>query len=56
MDDYSKFLIIKINFNNYPKEADIVSDDLVNKTNIIQRNWRKIKIEKFSEKKKLTEE
>ena len=56
LDDYTKFLITKINFNTYPKETELVNDDLVNKTNIIQRNWRKIKIEKFLEKKKLTEE
>ena len=56
LDDYTKFLITKINFNTYPKETELVNDDLVNRTNIIQRNWRKIKIEKFLEKKKLTEE
>ena len=56
LDDYTKFLITKINFNTYPKEKELLNDDLVNKTNIIQRNWRKIKIEKFLEKKKLTEE
>ena len=56
LDDYTKFLITKINFNTYPKETELLNDDLVNKTNIIQRNWRKIKIEKFLEKKKLTEE
>ena len=56
LDDYTKFLITKINFNTYPKETELVNYDLVNKTNIIQRNWRKIKIEKFLEKKKLTEE
>ena len=56
LDDYTKFLITKINFNTYPKETELVNDDFVNKTNIIQRNWRKIKIEKFLEKKKLTEE
>ena len=56
LDDYSKFLISKIYFNNYPKGIDIVSDNLVNKTKIIQRNWRKIKVEKFLERKKLIEE
>ena len=56
LDDYTKFLITKINFNTYPKETELVNDDLVNRTNIIQRNWRKIKIENFLEKKKLTEE
>ena len=56
LDDYTKFLITKINFNTYPKKTELVNDDLVNRTNIIQRNWRKIKIEKFLEKKKLTEE
>ena len=56
LDDYSKFLITKINFSNYPKEIDIVCDDMVNKIKIIQRNWRKIKVEKFLERKKLIEE
>ena len=58
LDDYSKFLITKINFNNYPQEIDIAcdNDNLVNKTKIIQRNWRKIKVEKFLEDKKLIQE
>ena len=58
LDDYSKFLITKINFNNYPQETDIAcdNDNLVNKTKIIQRNWRKIKVEKFLEDKKLIQE
>ena len=58
LDDYSKFLITKINFKNYLQETDIVcdNDNLVNKTKIIQRNWRKIKVEKFLEDKKLIQE
>ena len=56
LDDYSKFLITKINFSKYPKEIDIVCDDMVNKIKIIQRNWRKIKVEKFLERKRLIEE
>ena len=41
---------------NYPKESDaVLCNDFVNKTKIIQRNWRKIKVEKFLEIKKLNE-
>ena len=55
LNDYSKFLATKINLN-YPNETDIVVDDFVNKTKIIQRNWRKLKVEKFLEKNKLDKE
>ena len=55
LNDYSKFLETKINLN-YPNETDIVVDDFVNKTKIIQRNWRKLKVEKFLEKNKLDKE
>ena len=55
LDDYSKFLISNISLN-YPKESDaVLCNDFVNKTKIIQRNWRKIKVEKFLEIKKLNE-
>ena len=55
LDDYSNFLVNKINLN-YPNEKDIICDDFINKTKIIQRNWRKIKVEKYLEKKKYDQE
>jgi len=51
LDDYSTFLVNKINLN-YPNEKDIICDDFINKTKIIQRSWRKIKVEKYLVKKK----
>jgi len=54
LDDYSKFLAGKINLN-YPIENDIIVDDFVNKTKIIQRNWRKLKVMKYLEKNKFEE-
>ena len=55
LDEYSKFLADKININ-YPNESDIICDDFINKTKIIQRNWRKIKIKKYMEINKYEEE
>ena len=54
LDDYSKFLAEKINLN-YPIENDIIVDDFINKTKIIQRNWRKLKVMKYLEKNKFEE-
>ena len=55
MDDYSKFLAQKINLD-YPIENDILVDDFVNKTKIIQRSWRKLKVIKYLEKNKFAEQ
>ena len=54
LDDYSKFLAEKIDVN-YPKESDVICDDFINKTKIIQRNWRKLKVIKYLENKKFDE-
>ena len=54
LDDYSKFLAGKINLN-FPIENDISVDDFVNKTKIIQRKWRQIKVMKYLEKNKFEE-
>ena len=54
LDDYSKFLAGKINLN-FPIENDISVDDFVNKTKIIQRKWRQIKVIKYLEKNKFEE-
>ena len=54
LDDYSKFLSERININ-YPTEPDIKCDDFVNKTKIIQRTWRKIKVMKYIETNKFEE-
>ena len=55
LNDYSKFLASKIKIN-YPNESDIIVDDFVNKTKIIQRNWRKLKVEKYIEKNRFDKE
>ena len=55
LNDYSKFLASKIKLN-YPNESDIIVDDFVNKTKIIQRNWRKLKVEKYIEKNRFDKE
>ena len=49
LEQLSKFLSSKIVLN-YPKEIDISMDNVVNKTKIIQRFWRKRKIKKYLEK------
>ena len=48
LDEFSKFLSSKI-ILNYPRESDIDMDEVVNKTKIIQRFWRKKKIKKYLE-------
>ena len=55
LDEYSKFLSSKI-FLNYAKENDISIDNVVNKTKIIQRNWRKRKIKNYLQQNKYEEE
>lgn len=55
LEQLSKFLSTKIVLN-YPKEIDISMDNVVNKTKIIQRFWRKRKIKKYLEKNRNSEE
>ena len=55
LEQLSKFLSSKIVLN-YPKEIDISMDNVVNKTKIIQRFWRKRKIKKYLEKIRNVEE
>lgn len=55
LEQLSKFLSAKIVLN-YPKEIDISMDNVVNKTKIIQRFWRKRKIKKYLEKSRNLEE
>ena len=55
LEQLSKFLSSKIVLN-YPKEIDISMDNVVNKTKIIQRFWRKRKIKKYLEKIRNAEE
>lgn len=55
LDDYSKFLAVKININ-YPNEQDITCDDFINKTKLIQRNWRQLKVKNYIERNKYNEQ
>ena len=53
--DVSRFLASKIKLN-FPQESDIAIDNVVNKAKIIQRYWRKRKIQKYLKKIKNEEE
>ena len=50
LDDLSIFLSSKIK-SNYPRETDISIDNVVKKTKIIQRFWRKRKIKNYIKQK-----
>jgi hypothetical protein len=54
LNDYSKYISSKIKVD-FPQEEDIVVDPTIKCVKIIQRKWRKKKVEKYLEKNKKNE-